>query len=132
MTAPPRPCPCGRTDARGRVPDLSACCGRYLAGEPAPDAEALMRSRYTAYVLHDAAYLLSTWHPRTRPGRLDFDPQLKWLGLAVRGHVQADADHAEVHFVARHRHQGRGGRLQERSRFVREDGRWLYVDGDVA
>jgi SEC-C motif-containing protein len=123
-------CPCGRG------PALQDCCGRFLAdfaNRPAPDAESLMRSRYTAYVLQDRAYLLATWHATTRPTDLQLDPQAKWLGLDVTGHADVDATHAEVSFVARYRAGGRAVRLVERSRFVREaDGRWYYVDGRVA
>jgi SEC-C motif-containing protein len=91
-----------------------------------------MRSRYSAFVLERAPYLLSTWHASTRPGELDFEPGMKWLGLDVRRYVQVDADHAEVEFVARHRDAGgRAARLQERSRFVREDGRWYYVAAEM-
>ncbi|WP_332813732.1 YchJ family protein [Ramlibacter sp.] len=127
-----KPCPCGRTDRRGRPLPLGECCGRWLAGAPALDAEALMRSRYTAYVLGDEAYLLATWHPDTRPADASPDPAVKWLGLDVRDHRVLDGSHAEVEFVARYRVQGRGARLHERSRFVREDdGRWYYVDGDI-
>ena len=127
------PCPCGRVDARRQPLAFARCCGRYLAFEstPAPDAEALMRSRYSAFVLHDADYLLATWHASTRPPELTFEPGLRWLGLEVREHRALDADHAEVEFVARSRLAGRGQRLHERSRFVREGGRWYYVDGDV-
>ncbi|WP_372657852.1 YchJ family protein [Hydrogenophaga sp.] len=111
----------------------AACCGRYLDHDtPAPDAESLMRSRYSAYALGRRAYLLVTWHPSTRPTDLDLALDVKWLGLDVREHRQIDADHAEVAFVARSRQGGRGQRMQERSRFVREGGRWLYVDGDLA
>lgn len=127
-------CPCGRTDARGRPLPFAECCGRYLAnfeGMPAPDAEALMRSRYSAFVRADAAYLLATWHASTRPPQLDFDPGIRWLGLEVRQHRPLAADHAEVEFVARSRLAGRGQRLHERSRFVRDGGRWYYVDGDI-
>lgn len=88
-----------------------------------------MRSRYTAFVLEDAAYLLATWHPRHRPARLDFEPGLKWLGLEVRAHRVLDGGHAEVEFVARSRLAGRASRLHERSRFVRENDRWFYLDG---
>ena len=102
---------------------------------PAPDAESLMRSRYTAFVLGRTAYLLATWLPDNRPGRLEAEQGTQWLGLEVRDHSQPDADHAEVEFVARYRINGRAERLHERSRFVRlEDGamsRWLYVDGDM-
>ena len=90
-----------------------------------------MRSRYSAFVREDAAYLLATWHPDTRPAALEFGPATQWLGLEVRGHWVQNADHAEVEFVARHRLGGRAVRLHERSRFVREGGRWYYVDGDM-
>lgn len=119
------PCPCGRG------PSFSACCGRYTASAtPAPDAESLMRSRYSAFVRGDAAHLLATWHASTRPASLDLEPGVKWLGLEVREHRAIDADHAEVVFVARSRLAGRATRLHERSRFVREAGHWYYVDGD--
>lgn len=119
-------CPCGR-GAR-----FEACCGRYLGtGVPAPDAESLMRSRYTAFVRGDAAHLLATWHVSHRPATLELEEGVKWLGLEVKRHTPVDDTHAEVEFVARSRVQGRGQRLHERSRFVREDGRWFYVDGDV-
>lgn len=129
------PCPCGRLDARKRPLAFARCCGRFLADfehTPAPDAEALMRSRYSAFVLEDAEYLLATWHPATRPSELGFEPGIKWLGLEVREHIQADATHAEVEFVARSRIAGRAHRLHERSRFVHEQGRWYYVDGDLS
>lgn len=87
-----------------------------------------MRSRYSAYVLANAPYLLATWHASTRPPSLD-EAELKatrWIGLAVQ---QAQGD--TVRFVARHKVQGRAHRLQETSRFVFEDGRWFYLDGVV-
>jgi len=122
-------CPCGS----GRA--YAACCGRYHAGplqRQAPSAEALMRSRYSAFVLGLHDYLLATWHSSTRPAALDADPPgLKWLGLEVRRHVQQNADHASVEFVARSKVGGRAHRLHETSRFVREDGHWYYVDGTV-
>ena len=97
----------------------------------APDAEQLMRSRYTAFVLDELDYLLETWHASTRPATLEGNaPGLKWLGLQVRSHVQPSPDHATVEFVARSRLNGKASRLHEVSRFVREDGRWFYVDGD--
>lgn len=130
-TAPSTACPCGRPGAKGRPRAYADCCGAFHAGTPAPDAEALMRSRYSAYVLGLTDHLRATWHPSTCPADLAPDPGTRWLGLEVRGHRVLDADHAEVDFVARYRVQGRGARLQERSRFVREGGRWLYVDGDV-
>lgn len=90
-----------------------------------------MRSRYSAFVLEDADYLLATWHPSRRPSSIAFEPGIQWLGLQVRSHRAIDAVHAEVEFVARSRLGGRAHRLHERSRFVCEDGRWYYVDGDV-
>ncbi|WP_324780527.1 YchJ family protein [Thiobacillus sedimenti] len=120
-------CPCGS----GRP--LAQCCGRFHAGEPAPDAESLMRSRYSAYVLGLEDYLLTTWHPATRPPALELDapPRPQWLGLAVKSHVPLDADHATVEFVARYKLNGRAFRLHETSRFERVAGRWLYVGGDI-
>jgi SEC-C motif-containing protein len=90
-----------------------------------------MRSRYTAFVLGRADHLLATWHPSTRPAELSLDEGVKWLGLEVRRHLTPAADRAEVEFVARSRVAGRGQRLHEVSRFVREGGRWYYVDGDL-
>ena len=133
MKAATTPCPCGRTDARARPMTYAACCGRYLDHwdeQPAPDAESLMRSRYSAFVLQRADYLLATWHAPQRPPSVDFDPGARWLGLEVRAARATGDDTAEVEFVARHRIAGRAVRLHERSRFVREDGRWYYVDGD--
>jgi len=88
-----------------------------------------MRSRYCAYVLGHIDYLLATWHPSTSPGELELPP-VKWLGLEVR-HAQASAAAGVVEFVARWRDGGRGVRLHEISRFVREDGRWRYIDGQL-
>lgn len=125
-------CPCGRVDARRQPLDWAACCGRYLDHDtPAPDAESLMRSRYSAFVRGRRDYLLATWHASTRPLQLELDGAAKWLGLEIRSQRVLDADHAEVEFVARYREAGRAVRLHERSRFVREAGRWYYVDGDM-
>ena len=91
-----------------------------------------MRSRYSAFVLGLTGYLLATWHTSTRPATLAPDePGLRWLGLQVRHHTPIDADHAMVEFVARSKQGGRAHRLHETSRFVREGGRWFYVDGEV-
>lgn len=96
------------------------------------DAKALMCSRYEAFVRGDEAWLLATWHPSTRPGRVEFQPGVRWLGLEVRSHRRLDEDHAEVEFIARWRQPGgKAVRQHERSRFVREDGRWYYLDGDM-
>ena len=74
-------------------------------------------------------YLRQTWHPSTRPAALDFEPGLRWLGLQVLAHQVIDDRHASVEFVARSKRGGRAHRLHEISRFVREDGRWFYLDG---
>lgn len=122
-------CPCGRPVT------YADCCGRLHAGQIAPDAETLMRSRYTAYVLNNEAYLLASWHASTRPASLDLSnpaaqPAPQWLGLEVKQFIPA-GNAATVEFVARYRRNGRAVRLHEVSRFVREDGRWFYVDGDI-
>jgi SEC-C motif-containing protein len=97
-----------------------------------PDAQSLMRSRYSAFVLERAPYLLSSWAASHRPERIDFEPGVKWLGLDVRAHQITGTHSAEVEFVARQKPlQGPAVRLHERSRFVCEHGRWLYVDGDA-
>ena len=118
-------CPCGS----GRT--VENCCGQFHAGTAAPDAEGLMRSRYSAFVLNRHDYLKATWHASTRPVDVSQDEGTKWLGLEVRRHTVIDADHAQVEFVARYRTAGRGARIHELSRFVREAGRWYYVDGDL-
>ncbi|MDR3393694.1 MAG: YchJ family metal-binding protein [Parasulfuritortus sp.] len=121
------PCPCGL------AADFEHCCDPYLSGAPAPDAESLMRSRYSAYVLGDEPYLLASWHPDTRPETLDLKAEepAKWLGLSVKRHEQFDDSHATVEFVARYKIGGRAHRLHEVSRFERLDGRWYYRDGDL-
>ncbi|MDP2155242.1 MAG: YchJ family metal-binding protein [Sulfuricella sp.] len=124
----PLPCPCGLLHS------YEDCCGRYTSGNtPAPTAEALMRSRYTAYTLRLEPYLLATWHPSTRPAALGLntEPQPKWLGLQVKHHQQTDDSHAKVEFVAHYKIGGRASRLHEISRFVREEGQWYYLDGDI-
>jgi SEC-C motif-containing protein len=118
-------CPCGSNAA------YADCCGRWHGGEAATTAEALMRSRYSAFVTGRVDYLLATWHPRTRPPGLSLDPGVRWLGLEIRTRHE-DGDQASVEFVARSKLAGRATRLHETSRFVREDGRWYYVDGDIA
>jgi SEC-C motif-containing protein len=123
-------CDCG---APRRYED---CCGRFHSGPlhlQAPDAETFMRSRYSAYVRDLTDYLLTTWHASTRPSSIEPNPPgLRWLGLDVKSHQAQDANHATVEFVARSKLGGRAHRLQEKSRFVREDGRWYYVDGELS
>lgn len=118
-------CPCGS----GR--SYRDCCKPYHEGQPAPSAEALMRSRYSAYVKRLAPYLLATWDAPTRPSTLDLDDDdTRWLGLEVRRHTATGNDNATVEFVARYKVAGRAHRLHEVSRFVHRDGRWYYVDGE--
>ncbi len=120
-------CPCGSGQAS------AACCGRWHAGAPAPDAESLMRSRYSAFVLRLEDYLLATWHPDTRPAGMELDtpPRPQWLGLAIKAHTPLDDNHATVEFVARYKLNGRAFKLHETSRFERMAGRWLYMEGDI-
>ncbi|WP_438855816.1 YchJ family protein [Agromyces sp. M3QZ16-3] len=116
-------CPCGSGNAYGE------CCGPLLAGGAAPTAVQLIRSRYTAFVVGDRAYLLATWHPSTRPEHLELDPELRWRSLEIvrteRG-GPLDRD-GIVEFAARYVHDGQRGVQRETSRFVRED-RWRYLD----
>lgn len=121
-------CPCGS----GKP--YNSCCGRYLdQNEIAATAENLMRSRYSAYTLMREDYLLTTWHPNTRPASLDLtgQPAQQWLGLTIKRHEQTAADQAIVEFVARYKINGRAHRLHEISSFVRENGSWFYVDGEI-
>ncbi len=116
-------CPCGGAS-------YATCCEPCHLGQPAPDAEALMRSRYTAYVLKLEPYLLATWHPDTRPDSLDLaGDNTQWIGLEVKGYQLESDDHATVEFVARYKVNGRAHRLHETSRFVRDGKQWLYLDG---
>ena len=122
------PCPCDSTRL------YAECCGRWHAGAAAAaaaDAISLMRSRYSAFVLRNEAYLLATWHPSTRPDSIPFNPNQKWLGLRIVDTRVTGDTSAEVEFIARSRASNAAAvRLHERSRFVREGGRWFYVDGD--
>lgn len=122
------PCPCGSGQ------NLVDCCAPVIAGESiAKTAEALMRSRYTAYVLGNAGYLAASWHPSTRPAQLDVSGQIEWLGLdvrACRAGLAADTK-GTVEFIARYRQQDGQGQVRENSRFVKEQGVWFYLDGDL-
>jgi SEC-C motif-containing protein len=90
-----------------------------------------MRSRYSAFVRGNVPYLLATWHHSQSPATLALDTAAQWLGLEIKQHRITGPDSAEVEFVARFRVGGKAVRQHERSRFVREAGRWYYVDGDV-
>jgi SEC-C motif-containing protein len=116
------PCPCGRG-----LP-YRECCGPAHRGHAPATAEALMRSRYAAYVRDDAAYVLRSWHPNTRPADVEPDPNLRWVGLDVlqtSGGGMFDAE-GIVEFRAHYRDRGKPGDMRERSRFVRHDGAWVY------
>jgi SEC-C motif-containing protein len=98
----------------------------------APTAEALMRSRYSAFAKGDAEYLLRSWHPDTRPKKLTLDPAQRWLRLEILGTTAGGLLHqtGTVEFRAHYEHTTHTGVLHERSRFTRVNGRWVYVDGD--
>ncbi len=117
-------CPC-----RNGEP-YDQCCGPILSGDkPAATAAALMRSRYTAFAVGDREYLLRSWHPRTRPKRLELDPNQQWLFLeviATTGGGLLDTE-GTVEFRAHYRQDGQRDSLHEVSRFVRDGGRWVYL-----
>ncbi|MDI1465838.1 YchJ family protein [Catellatospora sp. KI3] len=119
-----QPCPCGYG------PPYAECCGRWHGStDPAPTAELLMRSRYSAFALGDAAYLLRTWHPRTRPRRLDLSDSPRYTRLEVLETTGGSMFETEgrVRFAAHYVDGGQPGVLREHSTFVREHGHWLYV-----
>ncbi|MEV0276889.1 YchJ family metal-binding protein [Streptomyces sp. NPDC050610] len=121
---PGSPCPCGLDSS------YRDCCGALHGGQrEAATAERLMRSRYSAFVVRDAAYLLRSWHPSTRPGGLDFDPEQRWTGLEVLGSTGGSAFHTEgtVEFRAHFSVRGHADAQHEDSRFVRDEGRWVYL-----
>lgn len=123
-------CPCGS------ALEYSVCCQPYLSGvENAPDPGHLMRSRYTAFVEKRADYLIQTWHPSCHAAEFRQEIEAgfagtEWLGLTV--FEQADGSHSGeglVSFVARFSEKGKTGAIIERSRFLKENGRWYYIDG---
>ena len=119
-------CPCQSGES------YDECCGRFHCGDAlAPTAERLMRSRYSAYVLGETAYLLKTWHPSTRPRTLQPDPDVRWYRLDIvarTGGSMLDT-RGTVEFRAHFRHDGIADQQHENSRFLRENGAWLYVNG---
>ena len=121
-------CPCRK---KGETIPYADCCQPLHVGtRPAPTAEALMRSRYSAYVLENAAYLRATWHASTRPAQVTFTPGQQWMLLRVVA-ARETGDMATVEFIARSRIGGSSHVLHEVSRFVREGGQWFYVDGAI-
>lgn len=124
----PADCPCGLPAA------YTDCCGRLHRGEmKASTAEQLMRSRFSAFAVHDEAYLLRSWDPETRPADVDFDPGLRWDRLEILGSTGGGPFHTEgtVEFRAHYRVGGAAGSLHEHSRFRRDQGAWVYLDGDI-
>lgn len=115
-------CPCGRG-----LP-YAECCGPAHRGHAPATAEALMRSRYSAFARDDEDYVLRSWHPDTRPERVEPDPRMRWAGLDVLATTGGGLFDAEgvVEFRAHYRDGGRPGEMHERSRFVRHDGAWVY------
>lgn len=114
------PCPCGS----GKY--IEQCCDPVINGTGnATSAEALMRSRYTAYTLNNEQYLLDSWHSSTRPESVDLDVSIQWLRLKI---INCTDDH--VKFIATYRVQGKAYKLHENSRFTSENGKWFYVDGE--
>ena len=89
-----------------------------------------MRSRFTAYAIGDANYLLKSWHKSTRPASIELNPKQKWLGLKIKEAVEGETE-STVEFVARFKIDGRGHRLHERSRFVKENNAWFYLEGEL-
>lgn len=122
-------CPCGSGLS------LEKCCGPLIsANATAASAEALMRSRYTAFTLRESTYLLTSWHSSTRPPELNLaEDDTEWQGLTILKTSTGRSGECDgmVEFVARYRQQGKEGALHERSRFLHEDGRWFYLDGEI-
>ena len=123
-------CPCGSSK------DYKLCCGRYIDEGGIPETpEQLMRSRYTAYTMNNNSYLLATWHSSTRPVSLSAENELpvKWVELTIVRATDAKKDdtNAVVEFIARYKLNGKGEQMQEVSEFVREAGRWFYLNGLV-
>ncbi|MGN0919015.1 MAG: YchJ family protein [Oxalobacter sp.] len=117
-------CPCGGASFR-------SCCEPYLEdGVPAPTALALMRSRYSAFVTGNEAYLRETWLAENRPSGVIIEKKdpVKWVGLKILRHQEL-GDRATVEFIASYKRNGRMMALHENSLFIRENGHWYYVDG---
>ncbi len=122
----PDPCPCGSNSS------YKDCCNRYIDGRAqAPTAEALMRSRYTAYTLSDVSYLSATWESNHCPKPLTPDDSQRWIGLKilnVKSGKETDST-GSVEFVAKYKIASRAFRLHEISLFTKQDGHWLYLTG---
>lgn len=119
-------CPCGSGSS------LDDCCGALLAGNlQASTAEQLMRSRYTAYVMEDEAYLHRTWHPSLREKELPHEKsKLLWQGLEIVKTEEGMAGDTSgtVEFIARFKVNNREGKVHEKSNFIYEEDRWYYLN----
>lgn len=115
-------CPCGSGAG------YAGCCQPLHRGGPATSAEALMRSRYAAFCLSLADYLLATWHPTTRPELLELAGSPRWTGLTVLSSGER-GDQGQVHFRAVYADASGWGYLEEQAEFARESGRWYYLAG---
>lgn len=120
-----------------RCPCLSGltyddCCGRLHSGAAvAQSAEQLMRSRFSAFAVGEPDYLIATWHSNTRPSELELDDDRRWYRLDILSASGGSPFETTgtVEFEAYYRSTNGAGSQHETSRFVREAGRWFYVDG---
>ena len=121
-------CPCGSEK------NFAQCCGTYLNGDAkAETAEQLMRSRYSAYVKENESYLRRTWHEKTRPNKIEFDPDIKWTRLRIKKTEKGGVNDEQgtVEFIATYKNNGRAFQLHENSRFVQHEGAWVYLDSET-
>lgn len=120
-------CPCGSKKS------YAHCCELLHNGAPAASAEALMRSRYSAFARGLDDYIQRSWHPSTRPPADSSGEKAapRWIGLQIKRHEPRDDNHAIVEFIARYKINGRAFVLHEISRFIRENGHWFYLDGEI-
>ncbi len=119
-------CPCGSGEL------FPQCCEKYLNGSAKADtAVQLMRSRYCAYIEENESYLKNTWHPDTRPESIEFESAIKWSRLRIKNTDKGgiNDEQGTVEFIATYKNNGRAFQLHEISRFVRNNGDWVYLDG---
>lgn len=123
----PSLCPCGSTKT------YAQCCAGAHRGVPVQTATELMASRYAAFALGNREYLVKSWHTKTRPADLELDPEQMWTRLRILGSTAGGPNdtHGTVHFRAHYRYGGERGYLEENSRFLREHGQWVYLDGEI-
>ena len=130
-------CPCGQVSqpqnkSVGQALSFLNCCSQYIERGLKPlDAYSLMRSRYTAFALEIAPYLLTTWHPKHRPQEIQFERGIKWVGLEILDCCDTGPTSSDVEFIARYKVGGKAQKIHERSHFVFEESRWYYTDGEL-